>query len=91
LHTQDVVVTILLALNSAVVLSVIFSPEWRHLSNGSPVYNSLTAATVFGIMASVFKVVLAIYMIVYIVKGWNKEVIKYTSLQFREDEPEDKL
>jgi len=42
-------------------------------------------------MASVFKVVLAIYMIVYIVKGWNKEVIKYTSLQFREDEPEDKL
>ena len=36
----------MLALNAAGVLSVAYSPEWEHLSNGNAVLNSLIATIV---------------------------------------------
>ena len=44
--SQDVVATLMLALNAAGVLSVAYSPEWEHLSNGNTVLNSLIATIV---------------------------------------------
>ena len=44
--SQDVVATLMLALNAAGVLSVAYSPEWEHLSNGNAVLNSLIATIV---------------------------------------------
>ena len=40
---------------------------------------------VFSFLGSIFRVVLAIYMIIYIVKGWNREVVRYTTLREEEE------
>ena len=46
---------------------------------------SHTHTQVFSFLGSIFRVVLAIYMIIYIVKGWNREVVRYTTLREEEE------
>ena len=78
----DIAVNLVIAIIAIIagIVTAVAAPDWNDIDNddAEAVFGSMVAAIIFCFIAAIVVIVFAVYMIVYIVKNWNQEIIKYT-------------